>query len=159
MKKITKILIAIYIFIAILTTISLFTYNKYNISQIGNKVLLKLDKEINTHKKGTLLIINAKDNYVAGDNVFYCKIEKDKCSVEYGNITTVMGGNPQINSESIPQKLILGTDNNIKTIPVLGSIMYILESKWIYLFFIVLPVLIAFIYEVYTITKEVKKKK
>ena len=114
MKKITKVLISIYIFIAVLTTISLFTYNKYNISQIGNKVLLKLDKEINTYKKGTLLIINAKKNYVAGDNVFYCKIEEDKCNVEYGSITTVMGGDPQINSESIPKKLILGTDNNIK---------------------------------------------
>ena len=159
MKKIIKIIIAIYIVIAILTTISLFTYNKYNVSQIGNKVLLKLDIEINPYKKGNLLIINSKDDYVAGDNVFYCQIEDEKCDIKYGSITTVMGGNPTINNESVSKKLILGTDNNIKTIPVLGSIMHILESRWIYLFFIVLPVLVAFIYEAYTILKEVKKKK
>ncbi|MBR3161152.1 MAG: hypothetical protein IKF19_00270 [Bacilli bacterium] len=159
MKKIFKILIAIYIIVAIITTISLFTYNQYNVSQIGNKVLLKLDKEVSNYKKGNLLIINSKDNYVAGENVFYCEIENKKCNINYGNIITVMGGDPTINNESISKKLILGTDTNIKVIPFLGSIMYIFESRWIYLFFIVLPVLVAFIYEAYTISKEVKKKK
>ena len=159
MKKIIKILIAIYIVIAVFTTISLFTYNNYNISQIGNKMLLKLDSNIDNYNKGNLLIITKKDNYKAGENVFYCKLDNKKCNINYGNITTVMGGTPMINNESISEKLILGTDENIKNIPVLGSIMGTLESRWIYLLFIVLPVLVAFIYEAYTISKEVKKKK
>lgn len=159
MKKIIKVLIGIYICIAILTTISLFTYNEYNVSQVGNKILLKIDKEINTYKKGNLLIINSKDNYKAGDNVFYCQVENEKCNVNYGKITTVMGGNPTINNDSVQKKLVLGTDDNIKVIPVLGSIMNILESRWIYLFFFVLPILVAFIYEAYSISKEVKKNK
>ena len=159
MKKIVKILITVYIIIAILTTISLFTYNNYNVSQVGNKILLKIDKSQGNYKKGDLLIITKKDNYQAGNNVFYCKLENKKCNINYGNITTVMSGTPMINNESISEKLILGTDENIKTIPVLGSIMRTLESRWIYLFFIVLPVLVAFIYEAYTISKEVKNKK
>lgn len=159
MKKIFKILIAIYIFIAILTTISLFTYNEYNVSQLGNKVLIKLKEDTNSYKKGNLIIITKKDNYVAGDKVFYCTLKEEKCDITYGKITTVMGGNPTINNEDISKKLILGSDEKSKSIPALGSIMLFLESRWIYLFFIVIPVLFAFIYEVYSLTKEVKNKK
>ena len=159
MKKIYKILIAIYIVIAVLTTISLFTYNKYKVSQIGNKVFIKLDKSVADYNKGSLLIINAKEDYVAGDNVFYCNLKENQCDVNYGNVTTIMGGNPTINNDEVSKKLILGTDEKIKVIPILGSIMGALESRWIYLIFIVLPILVAFIYEGYTITKELKKKK
>lgn len=159
MKKVFKILIVIYAIVAIFTTISLFTYNKYNISEIGNKRIIKLNKDIDKYNKGNLLIVSKKEEYSAGDNVFYCKLENEKCSINYGKVTTVMGGNPQISGEEISKKLLIGTDENIKVIPVLGTIMGILESRWIYLFFIVLPILIAFIYELYTITKEVKKDK
>ena len=159
MKKIYKVLIVIYIIVAIITTASLFTYNKYKVSQIGNKVFIKANKQIGDYKKGNLIIINSKEDYVAGDNVFYCTLKDNQCDVNYGNISTVMGGNPTINNVEVSKKLILGTDSNIKAIPVLGSIMSILESRWIYLIFIVLPILVAFLYEGYTISKELKKKK
>ncbi len=159
MKKLYNVLIVIYVIIAIVTTVSLFTYNKYNISQIGTKKLLKLDKQVADYKKGNLLIINTKKDYNSGDNVFYCRIKNNKCDINYGNITTSMGGNPTINNEEVSKKLILGTDEKIKVIPVLGSIMGLLESRWIYLLFVVLPILVAFIYEGYSVTKELKKKK
>ena len=159
MKKLYNVLIVIYVIIAIVTTVSLFTYNKYNISQIGTKKLLKLDKQVADYKKGNLLIINTKKDYNSGDNVFYCRIKNNKYNINYGNITTSMGGNPTINNEEVSKKLILGTDEKIKVIPVLGSIMGLLESRWIYLLFVVLPILVAFIYEGYSVTKELKKKK
>ena len=108
MKNIIKILLVIYILIAISTTISLFTYNEYNISEIGNKIIIKLDEEVGTYKNGSLLIINKKDKYETGDNVFYCEIEAEKCIVNYGKISTTMGGNPRINNEEIAKKLVLG---------------------------------------------------
>ncbi|MEE3343048.1 MAG: hypothetical protein VZS44_03050 [Bacilli bacterium] len=157
MKNIFKILIVIYAIVAIFTTVSLFTYNDYNISEIGSKRIIKLNKKIDKYNKGNMLIISKKDEYKAGDKVFYCKLEESKCNINYGKITTTMGGNPEINKEEISKKLIMGTDENIKVIPLLGSIMGILESRWIYLIFIVLPILVAFIYEVYSITKEIKK--
>lgn len=159
MKKLIKVLIVLYVIIAIITTFSLFTYNRYNISEIGNEVLIKLNKDISKYKKGNLLIIEKKDNYVTGDKVFYCKIEEEKCDINYGKIDTTMSGNPKINNEEISKKLILGSDKNIKAIPLLGSIMGLLESRWIYFFFIVLPILVIFIYEIYTISKELNNKK
>lgn len=158
MKKIIKVLIVLYILIAISTTISLFTYNEYNISEVGDKVIIKLNKELASYKKGNLIIINKKDKYETGDNVFFCKIKEEKCNIDYGKIITTMGGNPKINNEEVTRKLILGYDKNIKVIPILGSIMAILESRWIYFFFIVLPILVAFIYEIYTLSKELKNK-
>ena len=41
-------------------------------------------------------------------------------------------------------------------IPVLGSILSLLESRWGYLCVIILPILIAFLYEIYSIVRELK---
>ena len=70
-----------------------------------------------------------------------------------------MGGTPSINNETVSEKLIIGKDENIRVIPVLGSIMNVLESRYVYLCLVVLPVLAVFIYELYTIVKEMKSKK
>ena len=70
-----------------------------------------------------------------------------------------MGGQPSINGETVSTKLIIGKDENIRVVPVLGSIMNVLESRYGYLCLIVLPILVVFIYELYTIVKEMKRKK
>ena len=53
---------------------------------------------------------------------------------------------------------ILGTINNTTRYPLLGNVYNILTSKWGYPIIIILPMLVAFIYEVYEIAKEIKKK-
>ena len=57
MKKVFKILIVIYAIVAIFTTISLFTYNKYNISEIGNKRITIHDIHPKNFKKDVVPII------------------------------------------------------------------------------------------------------
>ena len=44
-KTIIRILVCIYIVIAVFTTINLLTYNDQNISEFGGKVFLKLKEE------------------------------------------------------------------------------------------------------------------
>ena len=158
MKKGTKILIAIYIVIAIMLTFNLLTYNKFNISQIGTKEFIKLNKDLDNYQKGSLLIVTEKDEYLAGDNVFYCVLKDEKCDINYGNITTMMGDAPLINGETVSKKLLVASAENIAVIPVIGGILNVLESRTIFLCLIVIPILAAFIYEAYTLTKETKKE-
>ena len=158
-KTITKIIVCVYIVVAVFTTASLLTYNKQNISEFGGKVFLKLKDDLKTYKKGSLLIVDKSDNYKANDNVFYCQLKKEKCVVSYGTIDTMMGELPTVNNQSISQKLIIGKDENVRVVPVLGGIMNALGSRLGFLCVVVLPILVGFIYELYTILKETKKKK
>ncbi len=70
----------------------------------------------------------------------------------------MMGDAPLINGDTVSKKLIIGTEENVKVIPIIGGLMNILESSAIYLCLIVIPVLVAFIYILCTITKETKKE-
>ena len=57
-----------------------------------------------------------------------------------------------INADSI-----LGTTKNTTSYSILGSIYSIVTSKWGYLIIIIMPMLAAFICEIYQIIKEVKR--
>lgn len=160
MKKIiVRVIICIYIVVAVFTTASLFTYNKQNLSEFNNKVFVKLEDDVQNYKKGSLLVVDKKNNYQANDNVFYCKLKKKKCIINYGTVDTMMGGTPTINNEIISEKLIIGKDENVRVIPFIGSIMNVLESRWGYLCVVVVPILIGFLYELISIIKEMKNKK
>ena len=158
-KTLIKILLSLYIVVAVFTTASLLTYNKQNISEFGGKVFLKLREDIKTYKKGSLLVIEKNDNYKANDKVFYCQLKKEKCVVNYGIVDTMMGEVPTINYQSVPEKLIIGKDENVRVIPFFGGVMNALESRLGFLCVVVLPILVGFLYELYMILKETKKKK
>ena len=157
-KTIIRILVCIYIVIAVFTTINLLTYNDQNISEFGGKVFLKLKEDIKNYQKGSLLVVEKSDNYKANDNVFYCQLKKEKCIISYGTVDTMMGELPTVN-QSISQKLIIGKDENVRVVPVLGSIMNTLESRLGFLCVVVLPILVGFLYELCMILKETKNKK
>lgn len=160
-KTIFRVFVGIYIVIAVFTTVSLLTYknNEQKLSEFNNKVFVKLQEDVQSYRKGSLLIIDKNNNYQAGDNVFYCNLKKNKCIVTYGTVDTMMGDAPTVNNEIVSAKLIIGKDENVRVIPVLGGIMNTLESRWGFLCIIVLPILIGFLYELYNIIKEMKKKK
>lgn len=160
MKKIViRLAICIYLLVAALTTINLLKYNEQNLTQYGDSILIKLDENISSYSKGSLLIVKKAENYQAGDNVFYCDLKKEQCKVKFGKVDTAMGSSPIINNETISEKMVIGKDEDIRVIPALGSVMRFLESRWGYFCVVVLPVLVGFIYELYSIIKETKNKK
>ena len=61
------------------------------------------------------------------------------------------------NDKALNDDSIIGSVKNTKKYSTLGSIYSTLTSKWGYLIIIILPMLTAFIYEVYEIIKEIKK--
>lgn len=54
---------------------------------------------------------------------------------------------------------VLGPAQDADVIPVVGGILSILESKWGFLFLIVMPSLLAFVYQISVVFSEIRGKK
>ena len=52
---------------------------------------------------------------------------------------------------------VIGSVNDTKRYSGLGGIISALESRWVFLCFIILPILFIFLYEIYEFVIEVKK--
>lgn len=149
MKKVVfNIFICIYVVITILVTYVLLSYNEHNVAEF-NKFYLISDKS-------DLVVINKNDNINIGDNVYYY----DNKSIVNSSIVSDISIDiyKLDNGITIGKDDILGNMNNSRKYSFLGSVYYVLTSKWGYLFIIIFPMVMAFIYEIYEIVKEIKKK-
>ena len=61
-------------------------------------------------------------------------------------------------NSKVSGQYVLGTKESTSSFQLLGKILYVLQSKWGFLFIVVFPLFLAFIYEIYAIYKEVKNK-
>ena len=165
MKKIGSIIIILYVIVAIFVTMCLLTFNKYKVSQFGDKTLVIIDHDDETlkYKNGDLVIVGLTgyENAEEGDNVFFykdngIKIAEIKKKNNYGEagITFTIDGNYQVVHEDV-----IGTSNNETVIGGIGGILGALESKWGFLFLIVFPSMLAFLREIKELFMELTNKK
>lgn len=159
MKKILNILIIVYIIVAIFVTTCLLFYNDYDTTAFGDKTLVIVKDNIGKFKKGSLLIVGEDNTYKENSQVFYYLAKSKKYYIKLGTVKEVNDDTVTINKDIVNKDDIIGINNNIIVLPLMGSILTLLESKWGYLIVIILPVLLAFIYEIYSILKEFKKSK
>ena len=80
--------------------------------------------------------------------------EKLLCKLTKEESTFVVDGDHAVSSE-----YVIGTARTSKTYSKLGTILGILESRFGFLFMIIFPILILFIYEIYVVIKELKESK
>lgn len=168
MKKTVRIIrnliIVIYAIIAIAVTICLLSYNDYKISEIGTYSLVIIDNnELSPEfNKGNLVIVNKAEKPKIGDRVFFYNTYEKEISVSIAEIvaeeqitdseiTYTLEGEQAISSE-----YILGISSSSTKIAGLGTVLGILESKWGFLFLVILPCLLAFIYEIWEVVSQVR---
>lgn len=166
MKKVViNILIILYFLITIIITYSLLSYNKYNIVETNNKYILTLKEDNKDFKKSDLLIIKKANEYKKGDLIFYYDTYATIISVKYGKIENIKEINKKEQEINLENNIVLSSENvlgkkqNTTSYKMIGTIFNTLTSKWGYLFVIIFPMLIAFVYELYAIFKEIKKKR
>ena len=170
MKKILyNILFIIYAIIAVITTICLLSYNKYKITELGNNVLIIVndDSLAPDYRKGDLVIVNKADKKKinVGDKVFFYRTHENEIEISLANITkqeTVSSTETTYSLEGdyeLSNEYLIGPSKSAKVVKNVGSILRVLESKWGFLFIIVLPSLIAFLYEIGVIISEVRDSK
>ena len=173
MKKVLKffliILIFIYAIVAVGLTVCLLNYNEYNITVLGkNTFIIVKDEELEPDfKKGDLVIVkrNADSEIEAGDKIFFYNGYQNQVTVNLGDVvsnnkvtetesTFTIEGNLKLSS-----RYIIGKAETSKVYSGMGTVLSVLESRWGFLFLIILPVLLMFIYLIYAVIMEVKNPK
>ena len=166
MKKVVfNILIIIYVIVVVIITYSLLSYNEYNIIETKNKYILTLKEPTEGIKTTDLLVIKKENNLKTNDYVFYYDTYAPNITVKLNkikNIEKINNTEQEIQLENnlvLSSENILGKKSNTKTYLLLGAVLTILTSKWGYLFIIIFPMLLAFIYEIYAIAKEISSSR
>lgn len=170
LKVIFSIIIIPYIVVAIFTTACLMNYNKYGITQFGNKSLIIVEDDSlePTFKKGNLLIVSKSSDLGSvkpGDNIFFYNSYKEEVSVSLSTVTKstkvtddeysyTIEGNYDVSSE-----YLIGNANDTIIYSILGSVLTVFTSRIGYLLIFVLPILCFFLYEIYAVIKEIKQYK
>lgn len=163
-KFLKNVIFTVYIIIAVFVTICLLSYNEFRVTDFGNCALVIVsDNNLEPdYAKGDLIIINKNDEILTGEKAFFYDTYNRKIEVRLGNvierekvtdteITYTFEGEKKVSSE-----YVLGTSTTTEVIPVAGTILGILESKWGFLFLIVLPALLAFLYQITVVVSELK---
>lgn len=158
-KKLWHVVIILHVLVAVFITLCLLMYNEYNVTEFGNKVLVMVENDsTNEFNKGDLIIVTKNEDYDKDDSVFYYVSRDKNYFINYGMIEDENSDSVVIQNDVIDKDYVIGVSKNVTVIPLVGSILSLLESKWGYLCVIILPILIAFLYEVYSIIRELKGK-
>ncbi len=161
-----NIVFTLYIIVAIAITVLLLSYNEYMCSEINGYTFYIAKDDIlePDYKKGDLLIIKQSSDLKINENdrvVLYRNISPTEYTLRIGNVT----GKTKLGSQTVYQidqysqydsSYLIGKESDITVIPYLGTILSILESRWGYLFSIVIVTLLLLLQELYDLFLEVK---
>ena len=168
MKKILgSIVFVIYVAIVLTVTILLLSYNEYMCSEINGYTfyIVRDDMLEPDYVKGDLLIIKhvSNKNVDIGDKLyFYQNVSNNEYYVKFGEVT---GKDQQSNNRVIytidgkyqyDSSYLIGEEEGTLVYHKLGTILSILESRWGYLFFVVIITLLLFLEELYELYMEIK---
>lgn len=173
MKKILKfigILIGVvYASLAIVLTIFLLNYNRYNITEIDGKSLILIrDEELEpAYNKGSLVVVkrNPNKDIKVGDQIFFYDIYDGTVSINIGTITEIEEVSRKESvftvegDYDVPNDDVIGKAETSIVYENVGTYLSILESKYGFLILIIFPMLVFFIYEVYIFIEELKSSK
>ena len=163
------ILLVPYVLVALTITVFLLNYNEYGVTEIGGKTLIIAndDSLAPNYKKGDLIVVNKTANADIHENdyIFFYEQSREKKTVIINLGRVVSKRN--VNDTEVTYKLegdvdysseyVIGTTNDAKVYSSLGEIIAALELRWVFLIFIIIPLLFIFLYEIYEFIIEVKK--
>lgn len=147
---------------AITMTVLLLNYNKYGLTQFGNTTIVPVIDEITseTIEKGDLVFVKSQkiNDLELGQEIFvYRIVNEQKVVVEVGKIGQIYLEEDAIafeNGDIFSKEFVIGTSDKIYN--KVGTYLSIIESKWGFLFIILVPCLLIFIYEIYALIIEIK---
>ncbi len=141
----------------IFVTYLLLSYNKYNVASIGNYYILSLNSDIEGYDKDDLLLIK-KSDIKTNDIILYSDSTNLPLVVKRDKIKNIDSDIILLDSDiTITSENVIGTVDNVSSYNFIGNIYSFLVSKWGYLVVIIFPMLLAFVYEIFAIVKEVRK--
>ena len=168
LKIVFGIFICIYLVVVIFTTGFLLNKNDYGVSSFLGKYIIAIDDDslAPDYKEHSLLVLKpvTNEDINVGDKIFYYDTYSTKHQIKFTEVTR----KEKVNDSEVTYSLkdntlvssqyVLGSEKTVTSLSFLGNILYIVQSKWGFLIIVVFPLFLAFIYEIYAIIKEVKKK-
>lgn len=161
-KIIVSIVLIVFFAFTITMTILLLNFNKFGVTQFDDTSLLIIKKGFTseTYQKNSLVVVEAKEikDYQVGEEVFVYHLDG------HGGVNIQLGVVGQIheeddaltfsNGDTYSSEFIIGSGEKIY--PNLGKYLSIVESKWGFLFIILVPNFFLFVYQLYSLIVEVK---
>lgn len=168
MKILLSIVVVIYAIVAMFLTACLLNYNDYKITVFGDKSLIIVNDDTlkDKYKKGSLLVVDKNGEEIKkGDEIIFYNTYNNQVNISIAEVTAkekitdtettyTIKGDYDISSE-----YLIGSTKNVKAYGVIGAILGLLESRVGFLIFIILPITIAFLYEIYVLISEIKQAK
>jgi len=156
------ILLTVYFIFVIAMTVLLLNFNDYGVTQFGETSLIIIDEAISNdnYKKGDLVIVKNKklEKYNIGEDVFAYKVDaKGNVSVDLGKVGNIYPEEDAIsfeNGSNYSMEFVSGTPDKIYN--DIGTYLSVIESKWGFLFIVLVPSFLIFVYEVYALIVEIK---
>ena len=166
-RAIGTILFVVYSIIAITVTVLLLSYNDYNISEVGGYTVyvVKDDSLEPQYEQGSILLIKStsEKHVKIGDEIFLYNVIN---SQEFEFVSATLEGKAQQGRQMAytvsggqvysADYFVGKADDTIVLSSPWGTILSILESKWGYLFCIVIVSLLLFLQEVFDLAIELK---
>lgn len=166
LEKIKKIFLTIlgvaFFGFALIMTLLLLNYNQFGVTQFGSTSLIIINDEISSDefKKGDLVLVKSKrlDRIKLGDMIFTYRVDsKGTPHVDLGKVGEIYTDENAIsfeNGATYSIEYIAGEASKIYG--GIGTFLSIVESKWGFLFMILVPGFLVFIYELYALIVEIK---
>ena len=168
MKRIiANFIFGIYVVIAVFVTICLLSYNENKVTEFGDCSLVIIDNhELEPqYNKGDLVIVDKSKKISVGEKIFFYDTYDQEVHITAAKVeaieevtntqrTYTLEGERKVSSD-----YVLGTADNTTKFAMIGTLLNILESKWGFLFIIVLPALLAFVYQITVIVAEIRNPK
>lgn len=153
--------VAFFVF-AIGMTILLLNFNQYGVTELGGTslVIIQEDTALETYKKGDLVLVQKRKlrNLKEGDEVFTYRLDsKNEASIEVGIIGKIYQNDEAIsfeNGDTYSIEYVIGTAD--KKYSTIGTLLSIFESKWGFLFTVLVPSFLFFVYQLYALIIEIK---
>ena len=169
MKLIKNLIFIVYAVIAIFTTICLLSYNSYKVTELGSKALLIIDNdalEEDGLKKGDLVIVDTsrKKDIRIGEKILFYTLENKQVNINIAEVKTKQIVTDTettfgVEGKNMSSDKVIGKLENADIINNAGTVLGILESRWGFLFIIILPALVAFIHEIMAVFSEIRESK
>ena len=156
------VLMLIFFIFALSMTMLLLNYNKYGLTQFGDTTFVIINDKIasETFKKGDLVFVDSQKltDLELGEEIFVYRVNSDgTVRVELGKVGQVYLEEDAVafeNGDIFSNQFVIGTADEIYN--DIGTYLAIIESKWGFLFIVLVPCLLIFIYELYALIVEIK---
>jgi len=147
---------------AVIMTILLLNFNDYGITQIDNTSLVSIKEELssNKYKKGDLVLVEGRaiSSIEPGDEIFIYRVDSTGVvRIDLGIIDEVIPEDKIVtfeNGAAYDIEFVVGEAS--KVYEGVGTYLSLLQSKWGFLFIILVPCFLIFISQIYSLIIEIK---